>query len=132
MLDEEKIKLMTRMASYENTEGKQNKAVASYFRSDFMALQTIKSVIHGSIAYVLIVAVYLFYDIENFMQNIYKIDLIAYGKTLLIWYLLFVAVYSIISYGIYARRYNIARKSLKCYYNNLKKLTNYYNSQDGQ
>ena len=34
MLNEEKIILMTQMASYEENEGKKNMAIGRYFRSD--------------------------------------------------------------------------------------------------
>ena len=37
MLNEEKIILMTQMASYEENEGKKNMAIGRYFRSDYIA-----------------------------------------------------------------------------------------------
>ena len=35
MLNEEKVILMTQMASYEENEGKKNMAIGRYFRSDY-------------------------------------------------------------------------------------------------
>ena len=46
MLNEEKIILMTQMASYEENEGKKNMAIGRYFRSDYIAIQL--SLIHIS------------------------------------------------------------------------------------
>ena len=37
MLNEEKVILMTQMASYEENEGKKNMAIGRYFRSDYIA-----------------------------------------------------------------------------------------------
>ena len=45
MLNEEKIILMTQMASYEENEGKKNMAIGRYFRSDYIAIQVLKSVL---------------------------------------------------------------------------------------
>ena len=68
-----------------------------------------------------------FYDFENFMQDIYKMDLIGFGKNVLLYYGITVVVYGVASYLICSLRYARAKKSLKCYYNNLKKLNSIYN-----
>ncbi len=44
MLNEEKVILMTQMASYEENEGKKNMAIGRYFRSDYIAIQVLKSI----------------------------------------------------------------------------------------
>ena len=127
MLNEERIILMTKMASYEENEGKKNMAIGKYFRSDYIAIQVMKSILCATIAYAVCFALYIFYDFENFMQDIYKMDLISFAKDVLFYYAITVVVYGVISYGIYSYRYAKAKKSLKCYYNNLKKLNSLYN-----
>ena len=127
MLNEEKIILMTQMASYEENEGKKNMAIGRYFRSDYIAIQVLKSVVSATIAYALCLALYIFYDFENFMQDIYKMDLIAFARNILLYYGITVVVYGAVSYLICSLRYARAKKSLKCYYNNLKKLNSIYN-----
>ena len=129
MLNEERIRLMTKMASYEANEGKKNVAIGSYFRGDYIGLQVIKSVISGTIGFFIIFAVYLGYDLETFMTEIYKMDLLLFGKNVVIAYLIFVGVYAIISYAVYTYRYTKAKKSLKLYYNNLKKLSYLYEKE---
>ena len=114
MLNEEKIILMTQMASYEENEGKKNMAIGRYFRSDYIAIQVLKSVLCATIAYA-------------FMQDIYKMDLVSFAKNVLMYYGITVVVYGIASYLICSLRYARAKKSLKCYYNNLKKLNSIYN-----
>ena len=121
---------MTKMACYEENEGRKNKAIGSYFRGDYIGLQVIKSIISATIAFVIIFAMYVFYDFEVFMADIYKMDLLAFGKSVIIDYLIFVVVYALISYGVYTYRYTKARKSLKIYYNNLKKLAYLYEREN--
>ena len=129
MLNEERIKLMTKMACYEADEGKKNVAIGNYFRGDYIGLQVIKSVISATIAYVLVFAMYILYDFEVFMADIYKMDLFAFAKSVIIYYLVFVAAYAVVSYGVYTYRYSRARRSLKTYYNNLKKLAYMYDRE---
>lgn len=129
MLNEERIRLMTKMACYEAEEGRKNVAIGNYFRGDYIGLQVIKSIIGATIAYVIIFAMFILYDFENFMANIYKMDLLGFAKSVILYYLIFTAVYALISYGVYTYRYIKARKSLKLYYNNLKKLAYMYDRE---
>ena len=129
MLNEERIKLMTKMASYEANEGKRNVSIGSYFRGDYISLQVIKSIINATIAFVICFALFVFYDFEVFMADVYKMDLLSMGKTVLTIYAVFTAGYALISYLIYTHRYSKARKSLKMYYNNLKKLAYLYDKE---
>ncbi len=129
MLNEERIRLMTKMACYEADEGRKNVAIGNYFRGDYIGLQVIKSIIGATIAYVIIFAMFILYDFENFMANIYKMDLLGFAKSVILYYLIFTAVYALISYGVYTYRYIKARKSLKLYYNNLKKLAYMYDRE---
>lgn len=129
MLNEERIKLMTKMAAYEADEGKKNVAIGNYFRGDYIGLQVIKSIISATIAFVIVFGLFVFYDFEVFMSDIYKMDLLCFGRTVITAYLIFVAVYALISYMIYTYRYAKARKSLKMYYNNLKKLAYLYDKE---
>ena len=77
MLNAERVILMTRLAAYENGEGKKNVAVGKYFRSDYIKMQTIKSIIYATIAFVVLVALMVLMDIEAFMGDIYQMDLIG-------------------------------------------------------
>ena len=129
MLNEERIKLMTKMAAYEADEGKKNVAIGNYFRGDYIGLQVIKSIISATIAFVIVFGLFVFYDFEVFMSDIYKMDLLGFGRTVITAYLIFVAVYALISYMIYTYRYAKAIKSLKMYYNNLKKLAYLYDKE---
>lgn len=129
MLNEERIVLMTHMASYENGEGKKNVKIGNYFRSDYIAVQVLKSVVCGTIAYAVVFALYIFCDFETFMQDLYKVDLLAFAKNVLIYYGIFMAVYAVLTYAVCTYRYAKAKKNLKNYYHNLKKLNSFYNEQ---
>jgi len=117
---------MTKLASYESGEGKKNTAIGNYFRSDYISVQVIKSVISATIAFVLCFALYILYDFESFMADIYKMDLFVFAKNVLIWYAVIVIGFAVLTYIIYSYRYNKAKKSLKNYNINLKKLSALY------
>lgn len=122
MISEQRVKLMTRLAAYEQKEGKKNEEIGSYFRDDYISFQILKSVISATIAFALIAVLVVLHDSELFMSDIYKIDLMEYAKKLIIYYLGFTGVYVAISYVVYTIRYRKAKRRLKVYFNNLKRL----------
>lgn len=126
MLNEERIILMTKMASYEEGEGKKCMALGRYFRGDYISLQLLRAFFCGTIAYLLGFALYVLYDFEMLMADIYKMDLFVFAQNIIKWYAIFVAGYCIVTYAVCAYRYAKAKKSLKLYYHNLKKLDSLY------
>ena len=50
MINEEKVILMTKLASYETHEGKKDMTVVHYFRGDYIGFQVLKSVIAATIS----------------------------------------------------------------------------------
>ena len=116
MLNEERVILMTRMAAYQQHEGKENNAINSYFRSDYVGFQVLKSIISATIVYLILVAAYVMYHFSEVLQDVYNTDLMATARKYLIYYILLVAVYSVISYIIYSIRYNRMRGNMRAYY----------------
>lgn len=132
MLSQERIKLMTKMAAYEENEGKKYMSIGSYFRSDYMGMQVIRSVICGTLAFLLLAGLYVYYHFETMMQDIYKMDLMLMGRKVLFYYIVFIAAYSVLTYVIYSFRYSKAKRSLKHYYNHLKQLAAIYDIEKGR
>ena len=132
MLSQERIKLMTKMAAYEENEGKKYMSIGSYFRSDYMGMQVIRSVICGTLAFFLLAGLYVYYHFETMMQDIYNMDLLLLGRRVLFYYIVFIAAYSVITYVIYSFRYSRAKRSLKHYYYHLKQLAAIYDIEKGR
>ncbi len=130
MLDQDKIILMTRLASYEKGEGKKNEAIGRFFRADYIGWEVLKSIVCGTVIFGIIVAGYVIYNFENFMIDIYKLDLLEYARSILIKYVVFVGAYALITYIIFSFKYSRARKNLRVYAHNLSKLSRNYNNNE--
>ena len=130
MLSEERIILMTRMASYEQGEGKKNVRIGNYFRSDYIALQTLKAIVCAILVFGILFGLYVLCNFEDLMENLYKMDLLAFAREVLTYLAVMVGGYAVLTYIVCTWRYARAKKSLKCYYHNLNKLNSLY--QDGQ
>ena len=127
MINKEKVALMTSMAAFEKHEGKKNLNIINYYRSDYIGFQVLKSVIAATLCFIFVGAVYLFYNFEELMANIYIMDLMELGKNILIIYCVFIAVYAIITYVVSMYRYAVSKRRLKTYYGNLRVLENMSN-----
>lgn len=126
MVNEEKVILMTKLAAYEEGEGKKYVSIAKYFRSDYISSQLLRSLLAGTVAFIGILGVMVFYNFEFFMQDIYNADMVAFAKKVGIVYAVCMGVYLVISYILALYRYNRAKQSLKQYYVNLRKLYKLY------
>lgn len=130
MLEEERVKHMTKLALYESEKGRQEMQISKYYRSDYLGLALIRNFFAVSIAYVLIVAVILGYEAEYLMENVHKMDLALLLTWLIIGYIIMIAVYSVLTYICYSVKYARARKNVRAYYAELNKLTKMYEKQD--
>lgn len=130
MLDENRIRLMSRMASFEANEGKKYIPIATYFKGDYISFNVIKTALSVTVAYVILMLVYIYYNIENYMADIYKLDMLAVGKSMLNGYLVVLGVYCVVAFIIYALRYDRAKKNIQEYYQALKKLANLYDEEE--
>lgn len=126
MLNEEKVRIMTRLASYEENEGKKYLPVSKYYRSDYIGLALIKNFFLITIAYVLILAIVAGYFAEELMDNIHKMNLIGVGVGLIIIYLVLLMLYSVLIYVLYSVKYSRAKRSVKKYYVQLGKIAQMY------
>ncbi len=129
MLNEERVILMTRMAAFEQHEGKTNNAINSYFRSDYIGFEIVKSIISATIVYLILVAAYVMYHFSDVLQDIYNTDIMATAKKYLVYYIALVAIYSVISGVYYSIRYRKMRGSMRAYYACLKKLGRMYEKE---
>ncbi len=131
MLDEEKVILMTKMTAFIDREGKKNDAINTYFKSDYIGFNVIKSVISATIVYCILLGTYVLCKFEEVLSDLYNTEnLLSVGRKWLIYYLLLVGVYSLATYVVYSVRYTKMRKSMKAYYGNLKKLARMYEKKD--
>lgn len=127
MLSKERIRLMTQLAAYEQHEGKKDLSVNGYFRGDYISFQLVKSAIYATVGFALAVAMYVLYNLEDFLEEFYKMDFVEFLQEVLSKYWLVLAIYLVVSYFVYAYRYSRSRKHIKKYQQQLRALAQMYN-----
>lgn len=126
MLDQNKIILLTNIAVYEQEEGKEDLSINGFFRGDYMGAEVLKAAIYGTIGFAVIFLMYMLYDLETFMVDFYKMDIVEFAQGVLSKYVLFIAIYIVISYFVALYKYTKAKKHVAKYKSALKHLYSYF------
>lgn len=132
MLNNDRIRLMTKLALYEGKEGKEDIALSKYYKSDYVRYQIIKSIICTTIAYVLILALFILYKSEYIIAKAVTLNYRLIGMYALGIYIIIVSVYAFITGVVYSLKYDRSRKKLGRYYKLLKRLNKMYNEETSE
>ena len=130
MINQEKVALMTKLASYEEKEGKKNIPLSKYYREDYVGLKMVNTGIIVTLAYILVLAILVFVNIDKMMTELANMDYIQLGTNVLIGYVIVLVAYMVISYVVYSVKFRRVRDSLNEYNGNLKKLYNIYKDEE--
>ncbi|MBO4775930.1 MAG: hypothetical protein J5515_04875 [Lachnospiraceae bacterium] len=125
-----KIRLMTRIAIYEKTEGKKNEPVARYFRSDYIGLKILGAIICATMVFLTVIGLYVVCNSESLLTDFYRIDLLEEARKLILYYIGFVVMYVSIVAVVFFVKYNKAVKYKRIFSRNLKKLLSHYGKKE--
>ena len=131
MLNEEKVKNMTRAAAYEKGPEKENIEISNYYRGDYLGLQMIKAWLAYTVAFVLLVVLWSMIGTEELMLQLTRADYLRKtAKILLILFLAGLAAYEIIIYIYYLWKCRRAKASVDEYQGYLKNINKFYETQE--
>lgn len=122
MLDEKKVKLMTRLAFYEQTQGKEDFKVSAYYRKDYASLHTICSIIWVTVGYICAVGLIFLAGMDNFLSSMsFGMMFLMLGILVLV-YLFLLILYGVIASHIFNKKHRESRQRVKKYNHDLTRL----------
>lgn len=129
MVNEKRVKQMTRLAVCEHKMGRETFRINSYYRRDYIRLQGLKTLVATTISYGICLAGYvglrLEYILDHLMQIDYKnVGIIVVGSYLLLLFILF-----FLSRALAVRKYEREKKHLETYSHLLKELEQIYQEE---
>jgi len=129
MLNNDKIRLMTKLALYENKEGKEDISLSKYYKTDYVRFQVIKSIICATLGYVLTLGLLFMYKLEYIIKKAVVLDYKTIGMYVLGGYIIIIVIYGMGSLVGFAMKYDSSRKKLARYYKLLKRLNKIYKEE---
>ena len=132
MLNNNKIRLMTKLAVYESKQGKEDIRLSKYYKTDYVRLQILKSIVSATVGYAFILALIILYQSEYLIKNAVTLDYKTLGIYVLCFYVVVVVVYSIISFVGFSLKYDGSRRKLGRYFKLLKRLNKIYKEETSE
>lgn len=122
MLNEEKIRWMTKASIYEKRQGRIDLGRNEYFMGDYVRLHLLKNGISLTIAYILLAGLYAVYKIEEIFDMAANMQLGLLLKEMLLLYIILLVIYTGIGIVYYSWQYQLSRKQVKKYYRILRHI----------
>ncbi len=129
MLNNRKIRLMTKLAIFENKEGKEDIRLSKYYKTDYVRYQVLKSIISTTVGYLLILTLIFLYRSEYIIKNAVSLDYKTLGSYILGVYIILITVYGLSSLAWYSFKYDASRKKLSRYNKLLKRMMKIYKEE---
>ena len=130
MLNNDKIKLMTRLALYEQDKGKEALRCNKYSKKDYVSLKLINTAVVVTLAYLLVVALCVLHKVEYFVDQLISVKLLNLGIRLLVIYVIVFIIYMLIAYVVYSMHYIHMQELNKGYSEDLKELYLMYKKEE--
>lgn len=130
MINQEKVRDMTKMAAYENGDGEKDIQISSFRKQDYVALQIIKSFVLGTIAYGILVLFWVA-KADAFLGAIDSLDMIfAAGRLVLLFYVVFLGGYLTFTFFWARKKYDASRERSKGYFRRLRRVSKSYRTEN--
>ena len=101
MLDERKVELMTQLAFYEQTEGKEDFKISEFYRKDYTSLHMICSVLWVTVGYVCAVGLFVLVKMEDILENVSNNLIVMLAGAVILGYISLIIVYLIITNHVF-------------------------------
>lgn len=131
MINNDKVRLMTKIQLFENHEQDALKA-NRFFQRDYLGLHMIRSLFAYIVLFVLVLAVVFLYNWEELLTGIDLTALIHVGRWIILSFFLLLIPSMIVSYIAYWFQYRRYRRKVRDYVMNLKQLNTYYKEETNQ
>ena len=126
MIDKSRIKLMTKMACYDQKVSEEDANIYGYFKKDYVGFKTLTTALWITIAYAIIIFAAVFCYIDKIINNL------SVGKMMMIFvvvvaiYIVILVSYCIWAHKFYKKKYADSRKRIKRYYKQIVHLQRMY------
>lgn len=130
MIDETKIRLMTKAEMLRKKDRRATVTAGSFFGSDYVAFQVIKGVLGVIIVFALVLGGAFLVNAEELLTGYSLDELYTLLRVVIILFLAILVVTIILSVLVYTSSYWRAREGRSEYRACLRKLEKYYNNQE--
>lgn len=126
MVNEEKTRIMIKVAQYEKKLGEKVINEGRYYKTDYVRMHTLSAVLGISTAYLLVLVLIALYNIDYIFLNFVTINYARLFIEIFMPYISVIIICVFISNIYFTDKYKRDREEIKKYYTELDRLGKYY------
>ncbi len=126
MVNEEKTRIMIKIAQYESELGTKVINEGGYYKTDYVRLHTLSVVLNVSVAYIFVLALVALYNMDYIFLNFVTINYAKLFIEIFMPYISIIIICVLVSNIYFTSKYKNSREEIKKYYTELKRLEQYY------
>ena len=126
MVDNEKVRIMTRIAIYEKNNEHEGLALAKFFREDDIKYNLLKTLVTSTFCFWTFVVASVLLNFEKYLSEFGSANYFKLVGKLMMNYCIFLLIFEVIAFAAYSYRYYKAKPGLIEYNGNLRRLIEYY------
>lgn len=130
MINEEKVILMTKIAMYKESLGKEDLEKGKYFQTDYVKLNCLKTIVSSTVLFVVVAVAYIYYNIGSIVEQLTELDYLSVAGEIIGSYAIVCLGFALFAWVLYTYRYMKAKPKLIKYNQNLKKLIEFYEKEE--
>ena len=130
MINKERTRMMTKLALYESKRGKKELQITRYAPGDYVTAHMLWSFVCGTIAFVIVLALCVLYNIESLLIDLFSMDILHLAIKVLLVYIIFMGLYLGMCYIYISYRYGRYKKRVNKFLLGLKELYRQYVQSD--
>jgi len=130
MVDKRRLYLMIAMARFKDRKTGNSIRISNYHQRDYIAMKLIVNFLITTIAYILLLAFYAMYNLEDILSNLNEMNLRPIVAIIIVFYLVFLGVYTVIAFTRARIDYVRADADMEQYENALDRMSRMYREED--
>ena len=132
MINEKKVKLMTKITIFEKNEELGYLKMSRFFKEDYVQFECLKTLISVTLVYWLAIALYVLLNIDKVMSDLYTMDYFEVIQLLMSRYIILMIIFYIYAFIVYHIKYALAKPKLVKYNRALRELLQEYEDEENK
>mgnify|MGYP000802453281 CR=1 FL=1 len=112
MVNEEKVILMTKIAMYKESLGREDLEKGKYFQSDYVKLNCLKTIVSSTVLFVVFAAAYIYYNLADIVEKLTELDYVKVASSIVGGYAVVCIAFALFAWVLYTYRYMKAKPKL--------------------
>ena len=122
MIDTGRVKLMSKMAHYDQKVSEEDIQICGYFKNDYVSLKTLTTALWVTVAYCIIVLAALFCFVDEFLSDLTPQKLLMLIIVVVVAYVVLIIVYCVCAHKFYKNKYAKSKNNIIKYYKQIVRL----------